>query len=207
MSDFIDLSRDYDGLYRCSPELLELRQQLAALPLLHGISFCASCCERLYPQYRLVVSAIGVPDVMRSIVDGVWFHVCGRTLDRQTIDEYMQICWDAPLGGEDADRPYWEATAAIDSLLHTLNACKTGSIDDMVSAVDCVRNIAFQQSKTAIMGQDYGPLDHTDIASLHHRIQQHPIFAQELERELRQLHFLAASASLDPAVLSTLRDL
>src|SRR5690349_17866779 len=104
----------------------KIGEELTLLPVNHRITFAASCCERLLPNY-LAFSQMekwGKPLMLREVLDSIWSYLEGTNLSEAEIKTKRHICGTIAPDEEDFSSIFTSvalnAVAAVDLTLESI---------------------------------------------------------------------------------------
>ena len=87
---------------------IEIAIQLQKLPLLHQVTFFASCCERLLPIYILVSEEPGWGNIsiLTSIKNEIWKFTFDKIFYEEEINNLISRLGNVVIGGDNDDESY-----------------------------------------------------------------------------------------------------
>jgi hypothetical protein len=155
----------------------------------------------MYQQY---VTTLGLPDILRAILDRVHAHIVGSTMDVCEVDMALSQCESIQLGEDDCGNTFWNAVDAINATSALLQASKEYCTDNVVHTAELVRNV-LDRPLWKMLSKDY-PLGVTasDNDEIHESIIAHSSMAREIEREFAQVNYLLACNELDESSVSSI---
>jgi uncharacterized protein YjaG (DUF416 family) len=193
-------------------DLENIQQELEYLPPLHRLSFAASICERLLPNYLAYhrTEEWGIndppnPNNLRIVLDEIWQVVKGEILNVQDIERLLNSCEVMLLDGDSAtSRYYTEAINAINALCDTLKACLNPTPENIIQVVKSVKlTIAdFITCEEESVDPSWGERALKDI---HDELANHPFTIRERTKQNEDLQRLKEVETLDRDFLEWLR--
>lgn len=113
-----------------------IEEKLKILSYKHGVAFCASCCERLLPNYKKFVDTEHWGDYafFRETLNEIWNHIIKSNLSEKRINELMCNCFNVIPDSEDFESVY--ASYAIDAgagVYNTLKYCLDENVKDLIT--------------------------------------------------------------------------
>lgn len=113
----------------------ELRKSLGILPHKHQMVFAASCCERLFPNYRAftLLEHWGRPQLLRTTLDEIWKSVEEEALSRERVLTLIQAMNTITPHTEDFTSIFVSlAEDAVAAVIYTLEHHLDGDVERVV---------------------------------------------------------------------------
>lgn len=177
------------GLIRTNPMKFDpnyIKEHLKSLEHFHRLAFCASCCERLLPNYSKFIDVENWGDraFFRSTLDEIWLIISGIEIPVDSVRLMLQKCSDVTPDSKDFNSIY--VSFAIDAgsaIYETLMYYLDKDIQHIV-------NVAGSSRDTVDMYiQERDNMDYND-PELEQKIAHDPLMIQEIKRQVDDLSIL-----------------
>jgi uncharacterized protein YjaG (DUF416 family) len=178
-----------------------LRSELVRLSVLHRVAFCASCCQRMLPNYEKFhrMEEWGNPNVLKTGLAEVWAFLAGQRMATSHLEALARDCANAAPDTERFSSLYTSSGLdAASSIVETLRCSVDGeparAVQVATSARDSV-DMYIQMTKDL---DSSGPAMEEAIAN-------DPLMRREIEKQQADLAGLRGIQELTPEFLARLR--
>lgn len=178
-----------------------IRLELSRLPASHRIAFCASCCQRMLPNYEKFhrMEHWGDPASLRRAVEEVWNSLAGQPISEDRVELLAQQCQDAAPDTEVFSSLY--ASSALDAasaIVETLQCCRDRSPKWGATVATSARDTVDMYIQ---MRDDLAPSG----AEMEATIANDPLMRREIEKQQADLVELRRLRELTLEALAQLR--
>ena len=178
-----------------------LQTDLSGLAPLHRVAFCASCCQRMLPNYDKFhrMEDWGSPHLLRQALHDVWAFLRGQVLAADRIEALARHCSEAAPDTEVFSSLYTSsALDAASATVETLRCCTDGDTERGVRVATSARDTVDMYIQMRDKFEASGPAMEETIA-------RDPLMVREVQKQDRDLDQLKATRALTPEFLASLR--
>ena len=171
------------------------------LPPAHRVTFSASCCERLLPNYEgfSLKEAWGDYNFLRKTLDKIWEFAAADVAILEAVPFLRKRCEALAPDTEDFSSVLTSpALDAVSALVETLDCCITGSAESSVRAATSAHDTIYMY----IQSRDHLEYDNLDFEQ---EIYGDPLMIEEMEAQRSDIDILRSNSLITPQLLQAIR--
>lgn len=180
----------------------KLANQLSLLDNKRKLAFCASCCQRLLPNYSAFVRDTGWGDAapLKDALEFIWSSVSGHSAVSSVVEKFLELCERVIPDGDDFESLYVSfAQDACLSICATLDFLIDNDLGKAVLAG------MYATDSVDLYVQEIENMDSRD-PDLEHKILTHTLMQRELRKQQEDLNVIKNAAVLDDIFIATLKE-
>lgn len=188
-------------------ELDILEKELEKLSPLHRIAFAAACCERLYPNYGVIVREVkqmlpDEPNHTRIALNKIWRYLAGENVDAATFRQLISDC-EGYRYYEDIYNA--EAQRALGAIIFTLELCLKPTVQNTISVLKEVKDTLYEYIDYE-MDNKYSDWNEKTPSEIRNIVSSHPFTIREMNKQSEDLKRLKEIPTLNREILDWLRN-
>ncbi|GAB4543536.1 MAG: DUF416 family protein [Pleurocapsa sp.] len=188
-------------------ELDTLEKELEKLSPLHRIAFAAACCERLYPNYGIIVREMkqmlpDEPNHLRTALDKIWEYLAERNIDATTFRQLISDCEGYHYYEEIYNA---EAQRTLEAIICALELCLEPTARNAIAVLRQIDETLFEYLDGEMDNKDpnWNKKSHFEVLNI---ISNHPFTIREMNQQTEDLKKLKEISSFNREFLNLLRN-